>query len=121
MALGDFVFPGVRCAHITDGHLSRPLKAVCARMAAWGAPIAAFTTHDLRRTVETGMAAAKVPKEYRDRVLNHVDGSVGGMHYNMHDYEDEKRGALAAWARRLETMLTAEASNVVPLRRSARA
>ncbi len=116
-AVCAYVFPAVRRPHITDADLSRPLKAVCLRLAAWGVPIAPFTPHDLRRTVETGMAAAKVPKEYRDRVLNHVDGSVGGMHYNMHDYEDEKRGALQAWARRLETLLTGEASNVVTLRR----
>lgn len=115
---GDYVFPGVRLAHITDGHLSRPLKAVCERLARAG--LAPFTTHDLRRTVETGMAAAKVPKEYRDRVLNHVDASVGGMHYNMHDYDDEKRAALGAWARRLETLLAGPVSNVVHLRRSAK-
>lgn len=115
---GDYVFPAVRRPHITDADLSRPLKAVCLRMAAWGVPIAPFTTHDLRRTVETGMAAAKVPKEYRDRVLNHVDASVGGVHYNMHDYEDEKREALEKWARRLEAMLTGAVSNVVPLRRA---
>lgn len=118
---GPYVFPAVRRPHLTDSDLSRPLKAACLRLQAWGAPVAPFTTHDLRRTVETGMAAAKVPKEYRDRVLNHVDGSVGGMHYNMHDYEDEKRGALEAWARRLEMMLVGEVSNVVPLRRSAKA
>ncbi|GAB2504308.1 tyrosine-type recombinase/integrase [Arenimonas alkanexedens] len=114
---GEYVFPAIRRPHLTDADLSRPLKGVCSRLAAFGVSMAPFTPHDLRRTVETGMAAARVPKEYRDRVLNHVDGSVGGMHYNMHDYEDEKRGALEAWSRRLEAMLTGEASNVVPLRR----
>lgn len=116
---GDYVFPAARKAHMVDENLSRPLKAVCGRLARAG--LAPFTTHDLRRTVETGMAASKVPKEYRDRVLNHVDASVGGMHYNMHDYDDEKRTALEAWARRLETMLTGPVSNVVQLRRSATA
>lgn len=116
---GDYVFPSTRKAHMVDENLSRPLKAVCRRLARAG--LSPFTTHDLRRTVETGMAAAKVPKEYRDRVLNHVDASVGGMHYNMHDYDDEKRTALEAWARRLETMLAGPVSNVVPLRRSAKA
>lgn len=112
---GPYVFPGVRSPHMVDEHLSRPLRVVCSRLARLG--IAPFTTHDLRRTVETGMAAAKVPKEYRDRVLNHIDASVGGVHYNMHDYEDEKREALEKWARRLEGMLTGPVSNVVPLRR----
>lgn len=111
---GQYVFPAARKSHMVDEHLSRPLKAVCERLTVVG--LAPFTTHDLRRTVETGMAAARVPKEYRDRVLNHVDASVGGVHYNMHDYEDEKRGALDAWARRLESLLRDAASNVVPLR-----
>lgn len=114
---GDYVFPGVRkgTAHINDKHMSEALRYACARLARIG--LKPFVTHDLRRTVETGMAAAKVPKEYRDRVLNHVDASVGGKHYNAHDYADEKREALEKWARRLEAMLKPERDNVVPLRR----
>jgi integrase len=114
---GDYVFPGQRkgTAHINDKHLSEALGFACARLARIG--LRPFTTHDLRRTVETGMAAAKVPKEYRDRVLNHLDSSVGGKHYNVHDYADEKREALEKWARRLETMLSPERDNVVQIRR----
>jgi len=113
---GDWVFPAKRGGHLTAGHLQRPLVQICARLARLG--LVPFTTHDLRRTVETGMAAAKVSKEYRDRVLNHVDSSVGGVHYNMHDYEDEKREALEKWERRLEGMLTGKESNVIPMRRA---
>lgn len=115
---GDYVFPGRRpgTKHINDKHLSEALGYACARLARAG--LMPFTTHDLRRTVETGMAAAKVPKEYRDRVLNHTDSSVGGKHYNLHDYAEEKRDALEKWARRLETMLKPSAGNVVPLRRT---
>jgi integrase len=106
-----YVFPGPQRAHMTDGNLSKPLKRVCARLARIG--IASFTPHDLRRTVETGMAAAKVPKEWRDRVLNHIDASVGGKHYNMYDYLDEKREALEKWWRRLDGMLKDDKSNVL--------
>ncbi|MCI4567216.1 site-specific integrase [Lysobacter sp. CFH 32150] len=118
LAKGDYVFPGLRAGtpHLNDKHLSEALRYACARLARIG--LQPFTTHDLRRTVETGMAAAKVPKEYRDRVLNHVDASVGGKHYNVHDYADEKREALEKWARRLEAMLKPERDNVVPLRRA---
>lgn len=116
MTTGAYVFPGPQRAHMTDANLSKPLKRVCARLARIG--IAPFTPHDLRRTVETGMAAAKVPKEWRDRVLNHIDASVGGKHYNMHDYEDEKREALEKWWRRLDGMITGNDSNVVQLRRA---
>lgn len=117
---GAYVFPGQRkgTSHINDKHMSEALGHACARLASLG--LESFYTHDLRRTVETGMAAAKVPKEYRDRVLNHVDASVGGVHYNVHDYKDEKREALEKWARRLESMLRPERDNVVPLRRPQR-
>jgi len=115
-ATSDYVFPGkfAHTPHLNDKHLSEALGNACRRLARLG--LQPFTTHDLRRTVETGMAAARVPKEYRDRVLNHVDASVGGKHYNVHDYKDEKREALEKWARRLETMLLPERSNVVALR-----
>jgi len=62
---------------------------------------ATFTSHDLRRTVETRMAALGVAKETRDRVLNHKDRSVGGTHYNRHDYLNEKRDALERWSTEL--------------------
>lgn len=116
VATGDYVFPGkfAHTFHLNDKHLSEALGNACRRLARLG--LQPFTTHDLRRTVETGMAASRVPKEYRDRVLNHVDASVGGKHYNVHDYKDEKREALEKWARRLESMLVPERSNVVPLR-----
>src|SRR5690606_23508687 len=81
---GDYVFPGKRSGtpHINDVHMSEAPGYACARLARLG--MKPFVTHDLRRTVETGMAAARVPKEYRDAVLNHVDASVGGKHYNVH-------------------------------------
>lgn len=123
-AKGDYVFPAARRPHMVDENLSRPLREVCKELQRAGVHprgkrglrlgVEPFTPHDLRRTVETGMAAAKVPKEYRDRVLNHVDASVGGMHYNMHDYEDEKREALEKWWRRLDGMINDKESNVVP-------
>jgi integrase len=57
-----------------------------------------FAPHDLRRTVETGLARLNVPKEIRDRVLNHKDVSVSGRHYNKYDYRPQKRDALERWA-----------------------
>jgi integrase len=54
--------------------------------------------HDLRRTVGTRLAGLRIPKEIRDRCLNHAAGDVGSIHYNLHDYADEKREALNRWA-----------------------
>jgi integrase len=63
------------------------------------------TPHDLRRTVGTRLAELRVPKEIRDRVLNHAVGDVGTKHYNVHDYADEKRDALTRWARELRAII----------------
>jgi len=43
------------------------------------------------------MAALGVPKEHRDRVLNHTPADVGSKHYDRHDYLLEKRAALTRW------------------------
>jgi len=63
------------------------------------------TPHDLRRTVETRLAELRIPKEIRDRVLNHVSGDVGSKHYNRYDYADEKRDALIRWSTALSVVL----------------
>ena len=73
--------------------------------------------HDLRRTVETRMAALRIPLEIRDRVLNHVTRGVGSKHYNLHDYVDEKREALARWSLALTAILHGTGATVVPLAR----
>jgi len=62
--------------------------------------LAHFTPHDLRRTANTLLAACKVPKEYRERVLNHALEKLDGT-YNLHDYDEEKQQALEALERRL--------------------
>ena len=64
-----------------------------------------FTPHDLRRTVETGLAALEVPKEIRDRVMNHKDSSIGGVSYNKHDYRRQKREALERWSSHVAALL----------------
>jgi integrase len=63
------------------------------------------TPHDLRRTVETRLAELRVPKETRDRVLNHIPSDVGSKHYNRHDYADEKRAALTRWSVAISSIL----------------
>ena len=73
------------------------------------------TPHDLRRTVETRLAALRIPKEIRDRVLNHVSSDVGSKHYNLHDYADEKRAALNRWSLAVAAILDPVAAPVVDL------
>jgi integrase len=73
--------------------------------------------HDLRRTAATGMARLNVAPHTVDRILNHVSGSIRGVAaiYNRHAYLDERRAALEAWSRHVESIARPVASNVVPL------
>lgn len=56
--------------------------------------------HDIRRTVATGMQRLGVRLEVTEAVLNHVSGSKSGIVgiYQKHDWANEKREALRAWA-----------------------
>jgi integrase len=65
------------------------------------------TPHDLRRTLTTRLAELKVPKEVRDRVLNHVTSlrDPESKHYNLYEFESEKRAALARWAAEIESII----------------
>lgn len=73
-----------------------------------------FTPHDLRRTATTLMASVKVPKEHRERVLNHAQEKLDGT-YNLYDYQDEKQIALETLERKINSILTAKESNVIPI------
>jgi integrase len=57
--------------------------------------------HDLRRTLATGCQGKKVPLVVTEAVLNHLSGERGGLKkiYQLYDYADEKRDALALWGR----------------------
>jgi integrase len=79
-----------------------------------------FTLHDLRRTVATNMQKLGVRLEVTEAILNHASGSRAGIVgvYQRHDWADEKRAALQAWADRLDAIVEGrlEPSNVVTLR-----
>lgn len=89
-----FIFPATRGGKFTDKCRKNMLDAALEAYRRAGHKLERFTPHDLRRTAETAMAAAGVPREHRDRVQNHVDNSVGGKHYNLHDFKAEKLAAL---------------------------
>jgi hypothetical protein len=76
-------------------------------------PGGVFTPGDLRRTVETQLAAAHASKETRARLQSHGLSGVQNRHYNMHEYLDEMRAALET----LYRLLTSTSANVVPIKR----
>jgi integrase len=57
--------------------------------------------HDLRRTFATQLADLGVSQEVTEALLNHVSGTKAGVAgiYNRHDYAEQRRHALTAWAR----------------------
>ena len=80
--------------------------------------LAPWRFHDLRRTAATGLQRLGVRFEVTESVLNHVGTSKGGVAgiYQRHDWADEKRSAVAAWATHINKLLTeTEETNVVPL------
>jgi integrase len=82
--------------------------------------VSGWTFHDFRRTASTGMASLHVPQDTIDRVLNHAKTALAGT-YNRHQYLDDKRRALEAWAERVAFIVGdgRDAANVVELRASA--
>ena len=80
--------------------------------------LAPWRIHDLRRTLATGLQRLGVRFEVTEAVLNHVSGAKGGVAgiYQRHDWKEEKRSALEAWARHVEAILQpANKGNVVSL------
>lgn len=83
-----------------------------------GEAIAPWRLHDLRRTLATGLQRLGVRFEVTEAVLNHVSGSKAGVAgvYQRHDWKQEKRDALAAWAAHIERVVAgADDSNVIAL------
>ena len=109
----EFVFPR---ASGDTGHTRIDVITHNLRTALPAFGIERFTSHDLRRTAATRLAELGTPRVVIDAILNHVDRSVGGI-YDRHNYANEKRGALEAWAKRLEQIVSGKESTVTPLRR----
>ena len=80
-----------------------------------------WVNHDLRRVVRSGLSALRVPHDVAEAVLAHRPPGIVGI-YNLHEYQDEKREALEAWAQRLASIVNpaCRAAKVVKLRRRRR-
>lgn len=72
--------------------------------------------HDLRRTVSTRINELGFSDVVADKVLDHATTRVSAT-YNRHKFEQEKRQALDAWARKLDEIVSgvAPAPKVVSL------
>jgi integrase len=65
--------------------------------------VRAFTLHDLRRTVRTGLAKLGIRPDIAERSLNHSQPGIIAT-YDTHPYLEEKRDALTQWADCLQAL-----------------
>ena len=74
--------------------------------------IADFQGHDLRRSAATAMGSSGVSEAVIAKILNHKDRGVTKV-YVRSTYDNEKRIALAAWARDLTRIIEGKADDKV--------
>ncbi len=83
-----------------------------------------FTPACLRTTLATEISSVrdqdgiKITRFMKERLLNHADSSVTGVHYDQYEYLDEKRHWLEVWGAHVESLadkanIRAEAMNNV--------
>jgi len=83
-----------------------------------GETVAPWRFHDIRRTVATGLQKLGVRLEVTEAALHHLSGSRAGIVgvYQRHEWKEEKRAALEAWAARVDAIVNdRKQDNVVAL------
>lgn len=73
----------------------------------------AWRTHDLRRTVASGMAGLGVSPYVADRCINHVTGTAVMRTYQRHEFRAERKAAFAVWGAHVERLVS---GNVIQFR-----
>jgi integrase len=94
-------------------------KAKAAVDALMGADVPPWRTHDVRRTVATGLQRLGVPLAVTEKVLNHEGESFAGIVrvYQKYEYAAEKRAALERGAAHVEGLVSGASASVTPIRR----
>jgi integrase len=104
--------------HKGRNRLANRMIEIASQEAGRAVEVPHWTFHDLRRTAATGMARLGIPVRVTEAVLNHVSGTGGGIVavYQRHDYADEKRAALNAWAQFLADVVEGRTDNVISIK-----
>jgi hypothetical protein len=82
------------------------------------AKVEEWQIHDFRRCARSFLSRVTSP-DVAERVLGHVVGGVRA-HYDVHEYADEKRKALALWAREVERIISGKMATLHVLSRAGR-
>jgi integrase len=107
-----FVFTTDGSKPVTNfGYIKKQIDALMPR------ETPSWRLHDLRRTAATNLQKLKVPIHITEAALNHRSGTVSGIAgiYQVFDYADEKRAALAAWGREVERIVSGQSAKIVNL------
>ncbi len=100
----QYAFPGaIPGTHVLPRSVSKAMERTRDVLG-----IADVTIHDLRRTVGTRMSELGVPRDVRERILNHGGKRAGDLTdgvYNRYEFDAEKRSALELWADALDAIL----------------
>ena len=90
------------CPYLFSTNRKRPVSGFSKSKAALDkrAPIPEWRTHDLRRTMASGMQKLGVQERVIEAALGHSSASRNGLLrvYQQHDFSIEKREALERWA-----------------------
>jgi integrase len=80
-------------------------------------PMPEWRTHDLRRSVATGMADIGIQPHIIEACLNHQSGSKRGVAgiYNRSTYEKEVKQAFALWADEVRAIVEGGERKVIPI------
>jgi integrase len=106
----QYVFPSPRTGtHIDPRAITRALR----KAQGYFGMDEEFRPHDLRRSCATHLAEAGINRLIVAKILNHVDESVTGRHYDKYAYSDEKERAMTLWSRKLESIITGESSGII--------
>lgn len=93
----SWIFP----SRIGDGHIAHIHKIVDRVRERCDVE---FRTHDLRRTAASKLTSMGISRLTVSKILNHVEQGVTRV-YDRHSYDREKKEALEAWGRHLETLV----------------
>lgn len=86
-----------------DRHMLRTLKALARRRGENPKAVRfeRMVLHDLRRTFRSGLSRLRVRTEVAERVIGHGPRNPLERTYDQHDYAEEMREAMEAWAEHL--------------------
>lgn len=95
---GPWLFPA-RTPKVTAPHIHLGTLNAAASTRLWPmlVDVRPFSLHDLRRTTRTHLEALGTAPAVAERCLNHRVRGISGI-YNRHDYFEERKEALQAWA-----------------------